>query len=674
MTSLALDPVEVAAAGREEIPLGTSELIVKKDPGPDFGDAEITAYIAERTYGAAMIDYSLPPRKIVIPLVVKSSTSGNFDNLRHKLQAKCSRINEEGGTIKKVSPSGRNIYADVFQAKLRLSSGWFEDRRNADLEAVLEFDALPDLYGDLIAGGSFEGTAAAATTMTVKGNLPGRVDFTITEKAAKDQLGLGWFFRARNYSSAATASWDYEAEALTKLDTAAESALAGASGGNVIKHSSLGTGWTPILSTNLKAGTYLTHVGLYDVWARVYTTSGESLPYLRLIYDVGDIVAPSENEPVQIPNSEGFYLVNLGQINLRQAPFGTHRWQGIIQGRGPAGGENVSIDRLWFFNADESSGILSVLPTVATAPAVNPYLWRDEFNVATGAATGKAASGVGGVYAAITNSDTDDFTINGTTDKLERSTVSDTGTIGAGGFKGRAIGPPVEATDAVFRTDMLCSPSELEMSNIRPGQILNYSSNTSFILVYLAYSTLGWLLRIAKPAGTLLWASNKPWPLGGAYNLAATMVAVSKGSKLTIYLAGEGEELTEAAAVEDPMIAVKGKWAIYDSNLGAVPVVRQFDNAGLWVPQTDAVIYASQDARLGTDALYRRSEDGAAYGPIALPTSDLPRIPVSGREGRSVQVGIKPSRGNFRTAPDAGLDAIKGQLSYRPCWSYVPEE
>lgn len=422
--SLILDPAEVAIADRKELDLEKEGLKIRKDPGPDWGDAAITAFIAARNYGAAMIDYTLPPRKITIPLVVSGSAGGgNFDDLRNTLQAKCSRINEEGGWLKRKLPSGKIMYADLFEATLHLSAGWFTEHREVDLEAMLEFQALPDFYGARIDLASFEGTAAASQVNQVKGNLPGRVDFLVSEKSGNDQLGLGFHFRCQHYSSASTAAWDYQAEALTPLDTAAETELTGASG-KTIRHNNLGIDWTPVLSTNLKAGTYLTHLGVYDVFSRVYTTSEEP-PWLRLLYDVGDTIAPSANPQKQLPGSGNFYLVYLGQINLRALAVGTHRWQGIIQGRGAVGGENVYVDRLWFFCADENTGILTA-PLGTFGVGSGTYKVRDDFNQ-TGNLTGLAAA-VGGTYVALTNSDAAPDFVAGS-GVLTRSSTSDTGTL-----------------------------------------------------------------------------------------------------------------------------------------------------------------------------------------------------------------------------------------------------
>lgn len=378
-----LNPPEVATKGRIELNLHSGAILVDQQ-GIDFGDQEIEAFMAEMLMGQRPIDSRWPNRVITIPLLI--GATGDFDAARIALQAEVGRINEEGGWLRRriiggdYGEAGKHLFADLVKATLKLGGGTLPASEGFDPNAELILEALPDFYGDEIVEAAFEGTGDASTTILTKGNLPGRVtSLTVTDKSGNDQLGLGWHFRCRNYSSAETAKWAYEAEAMTPLDAAAEVELTGASGGKAVLHSNLSTSWTPVLSTNLRAGSFLTHKGLYDVWARVYSTSSTP-PWLRLLYDIGDLVAPSENRQVQVPGKEAFYLVNLGQINLQAVPFGEQRWEGIVQAYGASGGENISIDRLYFFCGDESSGTPQA-PLSFQTPAAG-YKARDEFNQA----------------------------------------------------------------------------------------------------------------------------------------------------------------------------------------------------------------------------------------------------------------------------------------------------
>lgn len=671
--NIILDPAEVAIEGRTELPLEGAGLSIYYE-GLDFGDQEIRTFMAEGLFGSTPIDHDWPLRTIKIPLIVRAYGTETFDDIRAKLEAKIARINEDGGGwLKRILPSGRHIFADLVEAKLHLSASWLAENRNIDREATLELQALPDFYGDEITESTFEGTGDAAQTLKVKGTLPARItSLKVEDKSGLDQYGLGFHLRCRNYSSASTAAWAYEAEALTPLDIAAEVALSGASGGNAIRHNNLGTEWTPVLSTNLKAGTYLTHKGLYDVWVRVYTTSA-TLPWLRFVWDVGDIVAPSENTQIQIPGLKGFYLVNLGQIMLRSVPFGEHRWQGVIQARGETGGENVYIDRLRLFCGDEASGILSGTPASVT-PVAASYLVRDEYLQSPGAATGKTAA-IGGVYAKVTNSDTTDYEVD-ESQRLKRAAISDTGTIGTLSLKGCGLGTPVEATSLTGLFDFAVEGTL--SSGFKIGWIVSYVNNTNFVVAYLTFNptpkglNIPVQLNIVRADGTNLGKVASPHGLTTLTNPKGSIMVVVRGNRLHAFTAGEGEDLAEALNVEDSMIGAKGKVYVYDENSSATAANRWYDNLSMWVPQNDPVIYGSKSLRITSSGMYRASEDGKSSGSVAYPGSDLPRLPISGAEERLVEIAIKPSRGDFATIPDGGLDKSVSQLSYRPCFAEVP--
>jgi hypothetical protein len=69
--------------------------------------------------------------------------------------------------------------------------------------------------------------------------------------------------------------------------------------------------------------------------------------------------------------------------------------------------------------------------------------------------------------------------------------------------------------------------------------------------------------------------------------------------------------------------------------------------------------------------MFREEATGAAFGPVSHVTGDLPRIPPSGSEGRTVQFFLKASRGDFATLPDTGVDDISARALYRPSFLLV---
>jgi hypothetical protein len=651
--NIILDPGEVAIEGRTELPLEGGGISVYYE-GLDFGDQEIRAYMAEGLFGSTPIDHDWPLRTIKIPLVIRKYGTETFDDIRAKLEAKVARINEDGGGwLKRVLPSGRHIFADLVEAKLHLSASWLAENRNIDREATLELQALPDFYGDAVVESGHEFTGDGAFTMLVGGELPARVaNMRVEDKSGNAQLGLMWHVRRRHYSSANTAEWAYNAEALGLLDIAEKVTLAGSYGTKVVKHPKLSTGWTPILSTNKTGTIFLTHAGLYSVWTRVYSAS-EHLPWLRLVYAAGDIVAPQENMQVRVPGKESYYLVNLGQINIPALPFGAQRWEGVVQARGESGGENISIDRLWFKCDDECSGVLGAL---RSATALSTLDASDSL-LGSGALKESEANR-GGKWEEFGG--TEGFTRSA--EGARREHISDS--------EGRTAVLAGSTVGAVIAS------LELGRSGAAVGLVQG---------LYLRwFSSTFWVRVVIKPEGSLssvsiqyaIGGSPVEVPLisglsGAPFALEAELTAA--GGVVVKINSSFSIGITLPATFKKGEAHSEGKIGTYDFNPSSTPVTRTYRRLLAWAPAPeDTVMYPNKSAFLSTDGMYRESSDGVGAGPIGQPGTDLPRLPVSGPEKAPVEIAFKPSRGQFGEASDAGKDAFKVQVSYHPCFPTIP--
>lgn len=668
-----LDPSEVAVEGRTEINIHLGPIQVG-EAGPDWGPYEVEQFTAKGRFGQVPVGSpDLPNDVYTIPLVI--GASGDFDAARIELEAWATSVNEDGGGwIKReliggsYGEAGKKLFADVVKATLTFTDGTSVASHGLDSEAVLVIETLPGWYGQRVDLPAFEATGAGAGTFQIKGNMPARCEITVTDKSGNNQQGTGWAARCRNYSSASTAAWDLQAEALTPLESATEAAQTGASG-NTVRHSNLPTSWTPVLSTNLKAGTYLTHEGLYDVWARVYTTSGNR-PWLRMVYDVGDLLAPNENTQVQIPAANGWYLVYLGQADLRPVPYGTHRWQGVIQGRGPIGGENVDIDRLFLFCADECSGILGA-PRTYDVPLTG-FKARDLYLQAEGNLTGKTAEVGGKNYSAITNSDADDFTIT-SADKVRRVSTLDSGTISAT-FAGRAVGLALGLTDQMAEIDFIWSGVVID--NTSSGLKLRASGPTNYVRIFHGHiggkSVIG--VEVVR-GGSIMVYGVEELP---TFHSKGTLRAGVIGDEYLAFLDGERipliTNMQTGTPIDTDALSLLPAGGVYlaDVNISATATVRDYDNLKVWVPSQDAVTFASRSTKLSDLGMFRQDSTGTAYGPVARPGADLPRLPVSGPSERPVELAIKPSRGDFESLADSGLDKFSAQVSYWPHWASVP--
>ncbi len=648
-----LDPVEVAFADRIAINLHEGAIQIG-EAGPDWGDDALTAYKAEEgRMGEAMIDYRLPNRIIAIPLLL--GMTGSFDAARIALQAWVSRVREEGGWLKReviggdYGEAGEKLFADIENATLKLSDDTFVAADGFDANALLTLEALPDFYGEVIEEEAFEGVGTASQVHQINGNLPGRADIEVEDASGSDQLGLGWHFRCRNYDSSETAAWTYGAEALTPLDSAAEVELEGASGGVAVRHDNLATSWTPVLGTNLDGGSFLTHRGLYDVWANVYTTS-EDPPWLRLLYDVGDSISPRENTQVKIPAKEALYTVPLGQIDLRETPFGPHRWQGMIQGVGENGGENIYLDEIFFFNADEGSGILRGSPV--TAVSLEGFKAQDPFNQAKGMLDGVALPDGTGNWD--TAGDAGDFELTGD-GAVVRTAKNDGG--------GRIAKAPIAAYErgaAQIRFRWSSLPTEKGTS---------LYSNLWFTSIGVISAHYGVASDGSISSFFFMGGTEMPfaWQPGVTYTL---VTAVADGFIVGWIADATGRQITPVTT--KPVAETSGAPYFEDFYNGEEEITRIYDDFAAWESNADMVIFANRIARLSWQGMFRQDPTGEAYGDILNPGSDLPRVPVSGPEERPVEIALKASRGDFGLVPDFGSGKVIGQLKYRPCWSHVP--
>lgn len=665
-----LDPVEVATSRQA---LDITPWIDHE--GVDWGESVIDAFMAQRNRGEVPVDFTVPNREAGIPLNFVETIGGTTPvTARAEIQAKVALFQREGGWIKRLTNSGGTVYADVVNASMSASSiSGVESSRDWDLEASVTLELLPDFYeAERTLSDHAETTAAELvfTETSVLGDYPARMRMVVDDDQAVSQRGLLWGFRSRHYSSASTAALKYEAEALTALDTATKSALSGASGGTVIRHGTISTSWTPVMNTNLAAGTYLTHTGSYRLWGRVYSTSGTAVQS-RAVWDVGDLVNPEENDATRMPGASNFFMQDYGEVRLDPAPVGTHRWQGQIQAKGNAGAENFSVDKLWLIPVDEGYGKL--MAPVNVSEGLVTYSARSEFNTEATTITGDTMA-VGGVW--VGAGDAVDFSES--SDTAVRTEPSDSGASISGGRVNTATTPSM--TNAIVKVDLKFSATS---PSLNCGVVARYANINNFFAVYLLPSAAGMLVRVWKRvASSDLLISTTALGAPRTDTWYSLYLVVDTAGNYTVLTGLQGSAVTVAAKGVESALATGGGIAagtpgITDWYTDSAANTRTYDNFAAWVPTSDAVLLASQSAQLTTDGHFREDSSGASYGPVSIRTGDNPRLPVAGLEGRTTEVFLKGSRGDLDQLPDNHTSAeygdnISARIFYRPCWLHVP--
>jgi hypothetical protein len=644
------------------------------DEGVDWGEAATVAYTSAGQRGDTVVDYRVPNAQVTIPLNLVSRGGTSFASIRGSIQDKVGLWQQEGGWISRVPASGGTVYADVVNASLNLPGSHEQAHFDRDLAAVLTLERKPDFYkAETTLADHTETTTTELiwTETSVSGHYPNRVRIVVDEDDADSQRGVIWGIRSRHYSSASTAALKYGAEALTPLGTTAATALTGAGGGTVLQNTSIGTGWMPVMNTNLLAGTYLTHTGSYRVWARVHdpnTLVGVQVQ-LRLVWDVGDLVNPVANAPWVFPQHGNFYVADLGEIRL-DTTTGTHRWQGQIQAKSNTAGGDVNIDTLWFQPLDEGAGVLrsplNLVDGLATVSA------ESTFDTESGAIAGDSLT-TGGTWTGA--GDADDFSVAASV--ATRTAVSDAGTTAGGRFI-TASTPTLTGT--VVRADVkVGTPLTNAATADGPGVLARYASTSAYLFAQLNFngSTLTVIKAVAGTQTQIGYAAITPTLAADTFYTIRLWVTADGAWAVWVYEAGGAPGDPVAQGVDSVLATggtlASGKVGVFDWHTNASAQTRTVDNfyadAG---PSLDAVMSASQSLQLTTEGIFREDSGGSAWGPVSWVEGDLPRIPASHTEGRTVEFFIKASRGDFGDIPDSGIDDISARATYRPCSLYVP--
>lgn len=321
--------------------------------GVDWGEAGIVSQTVDTKWGEQQISYRIPGRQVVMPFVLKDvpEQAIDFDTIRNQLLAKFAMWQTEGGSIKRVLNDGRVLFLDCYGGTFTPGDQWMQAHRLAEPNAKVVVTAQPDFYSEeeeITFSVDAKGTCLLDP---IAGDYPARSRIVVSDTSGNAQRGLLVALRSRYRSASADAAVRYEAEAMNALGTAASFAVAGSSGGSVMRRTDVGTSWTDMLDTR-RGGVDLTHQGAYRVFARVWTND-TGIAEVRFQWGLGDMTLVETNEAKTIPVASGFALMDLGQVFVYPVPIGTHKWRGKVQAKASAAAKTFYVDELWFANVDE---------------------------------------------------------------------------------------------------------------------------------------------------------------------------------------------------------------------------------------------------------------------------------------------------------------------------------
>ena len=658
---IVFNPSEVSPAGAVEVDMTPWV----DQNGVDWGEAVQVPYRAEGERGELVIDSKLENRTISAGLVLKSLGGTSFATIRSMAQAAVAQCQREGMIIRRVTPQGGTVYADIVASGLHLSGAWMQANKERDAESGFTLEAIPDFYEPEVELTSAEEKTLPELIKVIPdpgGDMPARVRIVVEEKQGVAQKGFIWGFRSRYYSSATTAKAAYEAEELELLGSSTKTALAEASGGTVVQNATLPSVFTPVLGIKPGGTAYPTHQGTYRMFARMRSVSGTAVS-AQLVYDVGDLVNPTTNPAWRFPAGSAFFDADMGELRLNAPPIaGTYRWQGRIDACGTEGGEAIQIDRVWIVNEDEGMGVLTAPPQ----PTVGTLTAWDNFNATTsGTITGKIAS-LGGTWTGA--GDAVGFTVDTTNKWIGRQEVSDSEQYN-GYFARLGSGT---ATGVIAKLDVYVEATVA----LTQGLFVRYTNTSNWLLAVYNNKKLRLIKCVAgtkTELGSVALVGNFPaWrTLEASLDSSGNALILEgvQGGIRNVVLSISDSSLASGGALET------GGYGVYDANTGASSAaLRSYDNFFVTVPTTvsDAVTFASQKAQLTTKGMYRLDAGGTAYGPVSRVIGDLPRLPAGGLENRVTELFIKASRGDFGQVADSGIDDIALKVFASRSWLTVP--
>lgn len=628
-----IDP-SAAIEGRTELNLNNEAIQITQE-GINWGDAQVKPYLAEQQWGETPVSYRVPNRLVTIPLGLGMNHPGQEEvGARVLLQEKVAQLQREGGVLYRQRNStfagSAAMYMDIVGATLTLPDQWGE---TAEVESnvILQLECLPDFFGKTTELAEVTGAGRISSVLKVgvaeaviAGDYPGRATIQLHNTGSHNIRGLIYGFRCRNYSSASTAALCISAYHMTPINGAKQETDGGAYEGHcVILESPPKESWVPMLSTDLSGTGPLTHVGSYQVWARV--SVGASAPTrFRLAWSLDDATAPTYNTAAFAVGKGGEWeMLNLGQVNIEKAPVGEHWWRGVVQVEVNSGEVvGILVDSLEFQPLDECAGVLRAAASaspVSLTRTSKPGTSENDTGLLPGTSwTSPASLGEGHELTHLKTSGE------------EFGCAYIAKNLGLGLASGDTIhGIEVSLTYALLIEEIYHPYGEfnIELFGGRGLSGAGYSQQ-------LNAGTSG-TLTFGGP--TALWGTTWTYT---QLNETATGIAI-----------------LEARTFGNTLYIEKASFTVYYTKYETELV-------------EDAVVYESREASLRWTGCWREDSGSGGYARVSSEQGSLPRIPPSGIEGKPVQMYVRVSRGTLEEGQgDPNINNFAATVSYAGTFS-----
>ena len=594
------------------------------------------------------------------------------------LQRKIGKLSQYRGTLKRTLGTGEVIVFDVLDADVVVPADHlFANFSSATCSVTLLCKPLG--RGPEVQVATFSETTLPAAVFSFAapaGDVPALGRLEVTEAASADQAFLHWGVECAGYlGTAAVSSLQFAGTSRLSYNGSTALAVSGAVSGTVLNQGTLTTAYAAIMGMASSGTAYPSHIGTYDVWARMYTPANGGSVSVALEWAQGDLQNYTRNEAAIIgPSRAGFVYRNLGQVALEKVTSGAQRWDAQIIAKTTFTGDDVAVDYVELFPVLEGYGEARA---VQTTTAITTYRAWDDF--ASGSYGGSIVAGTpdtlprGGTWGTVASAyETDDFTVTGGV--AQRTAVSDTATDIRYGRLVYASGTSAMA-EAVSQIDF-----KLGTYGKAQGAAARIVDKDNFLAAYWSPSqdTI-FIQKVVAGTPTTLSSFYEPGLVTYGYTGVdwQIMLRVSAGGTWVARIASVDGVFGFSLDGYDSVLAVGGALAsgycgFIDWHPVATAETRQYDNFIAWTPRVDAAVFAGKKATVYHDRFRRYDSAGTALGKAGDYRGDYFKIPAS-NVGGTVRMIARYTRGLPETGSDPTVDDIGGTVWATPLYLNVPE-
>lgn len=587
--------------------------------------------------------------------IVGSTSTTFWANVR-TWQQTAEAVRRDGGTFSYTPTNGTAITYDIESfALLSLPQDNVLTTQNVG-ESEFTFTCLP--YARLASVQLATNTTSTEPVFSVvitSSALSGSVDalgkLTLTDLATQDrdhwEVGLDPDYNAASPAPVFIDSADLVTAGYAGVATSRSGAYGG--GNNVIRATLTSV---PVGVCATSSG--LQHTRRWRIKARVYA-AGTGPVWVRLRYKVGDgPLSEADKGWVRVPQIGAFCELDLGLVAIAPVIQGATGWTGRIEAYSSTTGDTIDVDYLIPLPAYRYFKAKGRLGQIAQS-----YSAYDSFEQTSGALSGKSLPAPAGQTWGGAG-DADDFTVDASEDRAQRSAVSDSAGVQNGRF-GQAGSSSYGAI--ALRTTF----GRVTQIAAYDGVYARYTDTNNFLLAY--WYTEGPTLNIVKRvAGVTTTLASKQAPLASAGSASTLQLFVTTDGRLYAWYA-PGQTLSDPLIVlQDADLATggslaSGKIGIWDHKPEADASTRFFNDFTAWVPELNHAINSGKSAQLLHNAAIREPSGGAVWGRVPLPEGAYLKLPPN----RALRVVVKARRFDVDEMPDPFIsDNLRADLSATP--------